>query len=280
MKCILFSDDFLENMIDQTFLHLSGVGPVTEERIRQRGIRDWSIALANPELLPFGPKRIGRLLRELKKCSKALENDELGWLIEQIPPREQWRILGHYFDRASYFDIETSGLSYVDYITVIVCLHQGRLYRFVQGENLDDFLELLDEITLLVSFNGNSFDIPQLLKAWHIPKLPCPHLDLRWLCYHCGWRGGLKQVEKTLGITRPIDLAGVDGAEAVWLWRRWHYDQDHAAREKLVRYCAGDVLVLLAVAAVLQVKNGVEDFSHDSEVHWEMLEQVKCPSFV
>ena len=261
-------------MIDQTFLHLSGVGPVTQERIHDRGISDWSVALAKPELLPFGPKRLGQLLGELKKCIKALENDELGWLIGQIPPREQWRILGHYFEQASYFDIETSGLSYDDYITVIICLHRGRLHRFVQGENLDEFLELLDDITLLVSFNGNSFDVPQLLKTWHIPVLPCPHLDLRWLCYHCDWRGGLKQVEKTLGITRPADLAGVDGAEAVWLWRHWHHYRKHDALEKLVRYCAVDVLVLQAVAAILLYHKGISRFENFSVIQWDALEHI------
>ena len=63
--------------------------------------------------------------------------------------------------------------------------------------------------------------------------------------------GGLKQVEQTLGISRPADLEGVDGAEAVWLWYRWHHYGDKAAREKLLRYCGADVLALKIVCATL-----------------------------
>ena len=40
----------------------------------------------------------------------------------------------------------TSGLEMDSLITVIACWHQGRLHTFVEHENLDDFLDLLDDI--------------------------------------------------------------------------------------------------------------------------------------
>jgi len=237
--------------IEQTFLHCPGIGPVTDARIKERGYGDWQTVLRRPEGLPLGSRNSSTLLATLARSREALARDDIQYFVDHFSVKEHWRVLAAYFDRLSYFDIETSGLSYDAYVTCIVCYHRGSLWRFVQGENLDDFLALLEEVDLLVSFNGASFDVPQLLRTWHIPQFPCPHIDLRWQCYHDQLRGGLKQVEQTLGISRPADLQGVDGAEAVWLWYRWHHHGDKAAREKLLRYCGADVLALKIVCATL-----------------------------
>ena len=107
------------------------------------------------------------------------------------------------------------------------------------------FLELLDDVTLLATFNGSSFDVPRILDAFHIPELPCPHVDLRWMCHHQGWKGGLKDIAEALGITRPADLVQADGALAIRLWHLWTGRRDRPAREQLLRYCGADVLLLL-----------------------------------
>ena len=131
------------------------------------------------------------------------------------------------------------------------------MHNFVEHENLDDFLDLLDEVTLLSSFNGSTFDVPRVLDAFHIPALPCPHLDLRWLCYHQDWRVGLKQVASRQRIRRPEDLTDANGEMAIRLWQRWHHFKDQAARDLLLRYAASDVLLLVALADRLLGRNDV-----------------------
>lgn len=215
------------------------------------------------------------LLQTVTHSQTALEQNDIQYFIDNFSIKEQWRILVTYFDRLSYFDIETSGLSYDAYVTCVVCLHRGKLLRFVHGENLDDFLDLLEEIPLLVSFNGSSFDIPQLLHTWHIPEFPCPHIDLRWQCYHEQLSGGLKKVEDELGIVRPPDLQGVDGAEAVWLWFRWLQYQDQEARHRLIRYCAADVLTLQMVTALLLKSKQVAVSRQDHNMLWGLLDEIQ-----
>lgn len=253
-------------MIDQTFLHLTGIGPVTEARIKAYGIRTWQEALQHTDDIPVPKRNIHSIMDELMQCQSALERQDIQFLIERLPVKEHWRILGSYKDQATYFDIETSGLSCDAYVTVVVCYHQGQLRHFVQGENLDDFLDILEDVQLLVSFNGASFDVPQLLRAWHIPELNCPHIDLRWQCYHQQKRGGLKQIETQMGIERPTELRDVDGLEAVWLWQRWKYKQDCAAREKLIRYCAADVVSLKLITDMLMQEKGVA-VEFDAKAH-------------
>ena len=122
---------------------------------------------------------------------------------------------------------------------------------------LTTFLDLLDDVTLLSSFNGSTFDVPRVLDAFHIPSLPCPHLDLRWLCFHRELRGGLKEIAARMRIRRPDELRQADGELAIRLWKRWEHFQDTAARELLLRYAASDVLLLVALADRLLDRNQV-----------------------
>ena len=55
-----------------------------------------------------------------------------------------------------------------------------------------------------------------------------------------GYAGGLKKIEKEIGICRDDDLDGVDGFEAVRLWYKYKKG-DQAALDKLVKYNIADV---------------------------------------
>ncbi len=233
-------------MIDEALLHCAGIGPKRLARLHARGIRTWGDVLARPDCLPgtLG----GPLVEECRRCLAALAAGEIRYFTDRFTSCDKWRILSHYIDQASYFDIETDGLEQASSITVISCWHRGRLHTFVEHENLDAFLGLLDDVQLLVSFNGGSFDVPRVLDTFHVPELPCPHLDMRWTCYHRGLTGGLKEISRSVGIDRPADLEGADGELAVRLWAAWRSSQDASARELLIRYCASDVLLLRMLA--------------------------------
>lgn len=233
-------------MINEALLHCPQVGPARLKKLNQIGIRSWQHVQNRKHELPAAIRN--PIVDEVTRCLAALAAKDVGYFVENLATRDRWRILAHYFDEVSFFDIETAGLEYSDPITVIACWHKGDVYSFVEHENLDDFLDLLDEVTLLSSFNGSTFDVPRVLDAFHIPTLPCPHLDLRWLCYHRGLRGGLKEIACGLGIDRPPDLKHANGEHAIRLWARWEHFQDAHARDELLRYCASDVLLLVALA--------------------------------
>ena len=77
----------------------------------------------------------------------------------------------------SFFDIETTGVSiYDDEPTVVGCHHKGKMLVFLNGDNLDDFLDLLHDVKLLVSSMARV--MCPLWEYFHIPTLPCPHVDL------------------------------------------------------------------------------------------------------
>jgi uncharacterized protein YprB with RNaseH-like and TPR domain len=159
--------------------------------------------------------------------------------------------LARHLSRAAFFDIETEGLGKEAGVTMIACLLGNHVDVFTRDANLDEFLSRIESADLLVSFNGATFDEPKLLDHFRIPNLPRPHLDLRKLCKVRGITGGLKQIEKRIGLFRPADIAAMSGEDADWMWRAWEKDHDEALRRKLLRYCAADVVALRHLAAHL-----------------------------
>ncbi len=238
-------------MIDQTFLHCPGIGPKTDSRLKSLGYTCWQDCLDRQSDLPFSELFKDRFLDTIRNSLSALKKNDLGFLTSCLPPREHWRILGRYFSDATFFDIETTGLSsYDSIITMITAYHQENLFTFVYEDNLDDFLQLVDQATLLVTFNGNSFDIPFIENSFNIPDIGCPYIDLRWICYHQGYTGGLKSIERQLYLRRPEDVRHVDGYEAVLLFERWQAGSTEAG-QKLIRYCEIDVLATYLTAGRL-----------------------------
>jgi uncharacterized protein YprB with RNaseH-like and TPR domain len=265
-------------LIRQALRHLHGIGPKRCALLEAEAITCWdSILEINTPPPGFGPETWLRIQAHVRLCVQALEHEDWPALIREFETRDHWRILARHADRASYFDIETSGMEADSVVTLIVCYHQGRLHRFLRGENLDHFLDLLEEVELLVSFNGTTFDVPRVESAFHIPALPCPHVDLRWMCYHLGMSGGLKPIETRMGIKRPADLEGVGGEEAVWLWHRWDGHRDDTARRELERYCCADVLTLRIVAAHVLQAHGVAAVVPDEESMWRDLREELPP---
>jgi len=244
-------------LIREALLHCPGVGPARLAQLRRDGVRSWDDVLAAPDRVP--PRLRPGLVGESQRCLTALADRDIRYFVDRFAPADRWRIIAQFFEETTFFDIETTGLEWDASITVIACWHRGRLYHFVEHENLDAFLDLLDDVRLLASFNGAAFDVPRVLGAFHIPSLPCPHLDLRWMCYHRRLRGTLKDIADRMGIRRPADLRHADGALAVQLWHQWTSQNDRAARELLVRYCAADVLLLAMVAHRLSLEGTPPD---------------------
>jgi len=231
--------------------HLPGLGPERLKRLAEAGIGDWLSLRDNPAAARLGPAGRDRLLAAIDVCEQAVLERDYRFLTRAFAARDQWRILGAFHDDVAYFDIETSGLDVYSHVTLIAAEYQGELRTFLFNENLDEFLDLVEEVGMLVSFNGASFDVPRVLQQFHIPELRCGHIDLRWMCYHDKLRGGLKEIERTLDIARPSDLDGVSGEDAVMLWRLWDDREHRGARELLLRYCCADVLALRLLAARL-----------------------------
>ena len=55
---------------------------------------------------------------------------------------------------------------------------------------------------LVVTFNGTSFDLPFIRRAFPNISLPAVHIDLRFVMRRLGYRGGLKKIEKEINTVK------------------------------------------------------------------------------
>lgn len=267
-------------MIRNAIKHLPGVGARRERLLATLGLDDWqAISTVSDDVLRMGVDKWRRLQSEADRCERALQADDLQYLVQALHPSDHWRLLVNWFDRLTFFDIETTGCYWDCETTVVVFYHMnGSVQYFVRGENLEEALDAMQASTVLVSFNGNTFDVPRLLETFHIPALPVPHLDMRWVCYHHGFAGGLKKIEHDMGLVRPADIEGVDGLEAVRLWQRWKRFGESSARRQLLRYCAADVVGLYWVTAQLLYRMGCPVECPPFKEVWTALAVEQCPT--
>jgi len=170
--------------------------------------------------------------------------DNIRFFRDRLPVAALWRVYEDFKKSAVYLDIETSGYYQgIDEITVIG-MYDGQTVRsFVQGINLDEFELAIAPYELIITFNGSQFDLPFIRRQFPNIALPPAHIDLRFFLRKLGYRGGLKTIEKSIGLFRNAAIAGMDGYDAVLLWNAYQ-SGDESALERLILYNTADIVDL------------------------------------
>jgi uncharacterized protein YprB with RNaseH-like and TPR domain len=239
-------------MLRHTFCHIPTLGVKSEQKLWDAGIITWDAFLEaerDGAALPLSAQKRVWALEFVQESQRRFEARDAAWFDEHLPAQQKWRLFGDFGHNAGYLDIETTGSGGpYDHVTAIALYHKGRVRSYVHGRNLDAFPAEVMDCSLLVTFNGKCFDLPFLRRAFGIP-LGHAHLDLRYALRGLGVTGGLKKCEKHYGLDRG-GLDGVDGYDAVLLWREHQRSGDPAALETLLAYNVEDVLSLEHLAAV------------------------------
>ena len=230
-------------MLSSSFIHIRGIGPITEQRIWAQGLRDWDAFLANPAMAGLSARRTVSLVESVALSREHLRRENHRFFSEVLTPREHWRAFPEFAHRIAYLDIETTGTAEQDAITLVGLYDGTRSRLYVKGEDLQDLAQDIGEFGLLVTFFGSSFDLPFLRRRFPHVRFDQLHIDLCPAFHRLGYKGGLKRVEQQLGLSRSPETQGLDGWDAVRLWREWQRGS-HEALALLKRYNTEDIVHL------------------------------------
>ncbi len=234
-------------MLRNTFLFLPKVGLATEQKIWAQGISDWNAFVEAKRVKGFSAGRKEQANARIHEFKTELWNENLNYLSKSLPLSEHWRLYDHLRDDAVFLDIETNG--YYGAITVVGLYDGNETRTFIRGYNLDRILieKELQKAKMIVTFNGSSFDLPVIERFFGL-RLHKPHIDLRHVCSRIGLAGGLKAIEKQLGISRDASVEGISGSDAVYLWEQFRATRETDYLNMLIRYNEEDVVNLKPLA--------------------------------
>lgn len=228
------------NLLESTFLHIRGINEDKEKSL-------WNSGIVN--LYQLKEKYFGNQLSifedvysPTRETEKALSQNEIGFFLKKLPPKELYRAALTCFRDVIFLDIESTGLSKIySYITVIGWILNGKYKYFIKGEKPDLFFEDLAKAKVIVTFNGSLFDLPFIKNEFPEAHIPHAHIDLRFFTKRFGYSGGQKEIEEKLSISRPENVKGVNGKEAVALWYKY-LSGDITSLELLLKYNFYDII--------------------------------------
>tara|TARA_Y100000310_G_C20669037_1_gene809220 strand:- start:1497 stop:2261 length:765 start_codon:yes stop_codon:yes gene_type:complete len=244
-------------MITRTFLFLPGISKKSEQNLWQQGIHSWDDFLKTKHIKGMSAVRKAAANALLKKAKDALREENVTFFAKLLPLAEHWRMYEYFKEDAAYLDIETEHVT--KELTVIGLFDGIRTKTMIAGVNLDlkALQKELAHYKLIITYNGNTFDLPFLRKRY--PKLlpNVPTIDLRVVAQRCGYKGGLKQIEKQLDIKRNAVIERISGGDPAKLYRMWKGSGDDHYLQLLVEYNEEDVANLHTIAAKLYKRSGI-----------------------
>ncbi|MBR9675401.1 ribonuclease H-like domain-containing protein [Candidatus Woesearchaeota archaeon] len=232
-------------MIRQSFIFLDKISKDKELTLWQKGILDWNVFQNSDEALT---KSFDYHKTQIIKAREALLNCDQTFFTKTLKPSEHWRLYDYFKEDIVFLDIETTSFRGN---TTIVGLFDGlNTQIFVKNQTLfkKRLQRELDKYKMIITFNGQCFDLPILAREYDINFDNHLHMDLRYVCQKIGLRGGLKRIEEELKITRADEVQGMSGYEAVRLWKKYEKTGDEDYLNLLVKYNEEDIINLKELA--------------------------------
>jgi len=229
-------------MLENTFLHIPGIGIKSEQQFWNAGVRAWQDFTPDCPVR-LSPSKMDTIKRCLAESDQHLKSGNPNYFSDLLTSGRHWRFFPEFRSETVYLDIETTGLeSRQNEITTIALYNGKSIAYYINGRNLDDFLDDIKRYKVIVTYNGKSFDVPFIERCFGT-KLNHAHIDLRYILASLGYKGGLKSCEVQLGIDRG-NLKDIDGFFAVLLWHDYQTNRNQKALETLLAYNIQDVLTL------------------------------------
>lgn len=220
--------------LENSFILAPGVGEKTETKLWKNNVTHWDEVEDTTRL---STNKKDKITSFLGKARKNLRVENTAFFKQKLPQNSYWRMYENFKESVCFFDIETTGLDKKrNSVTTVSIYRNGESKTLIKGQDLtrERLEEEFFESSIIVSFNGKSFDQPFLEHNYNL-DIDNPHIDLMYPARKLGYTGGLKNIEKELGIDRDLE-EDMDGKDAIRLWKQYKKNNDEEALNKLVKY--------------------------------------------
>jgi len=128
-------------------------------------------------------------------------------------------------------------------ISCIVWWCNKQWHSWVKGrDNPDEFIMFWRYAPCVVSFDGKSFNEPQLCRQFNVNPHK-EHIGLRQMARHKGMSGGIKALGEVFELPRVVGLNNVDSEAAVKLWKLYEKETCDQTLGNLLYCCAWNVVL-------------------------------------
>lgn len=231
-------------MIKESFQILKRISKGKEKSIKSQGIKDWNDFIKKDKIKGISNKSKQYYNQELLKASEAIKNNNSKYFKNILPSMETWRLYNQFKSQAVFLDIEVTGVKEYDDIIMVGLFDGIDTKLMIRGINLNmkALEEELKQYKLIITFNGNVFDLPFLKKRYPnlIPDIPT--IDLRHFANRHNLKGGLKHIEENLNIKRSDLQYKFRSGDIKRLWRMYLASGDRHYLKLLVEYNEDDCI--------------------------------------
>jgi uncharacterized protein YprB with RNaseH-like and TPR domain len=235
-------------LLERTFIHIPGIAETSERALWEQGCPDWQTFLAGGDRYSIGTASKRGARTTILRSAKALADGEHQYFARKLKQKHAWRAFPAFRHSCAYLDIETDGGNTGKSITTIGIWDGSKYHALVKGVDLENFRDLISHFSMIVTYHGLGFDLPVLQRRFPDVAWDQIHVDLCPLLRRLGVTGGLKKIEKRFGIQRPPHIDGLNGYDAVLLWRKYQFRRDESALQTLLDYNEADVVNLEVLA--------------------------------
>ena len=238
-------------MIQNSFIFLERVKRGIEERLWKQGIYSWDSFLDRDKIHGLSTARKRYYDRKIVQARRALYNFDSTYFKNILPQSEYYRLYDFFKEDCVFLDIETTGLDSKNNDITVIGLFDGiNTKTMIKNINLDykKLKEELQRYKLIVTFNGSSFDVPFINKTYPGLLPDIPNFDVKSITHRLNLKGGLKKIERKLGIRRNKIIEKFYGGDALTLWKMYRSTNDEYYLNLLIEYNDDDIINLKKVA--------------------------------
>ena len=238
-------------MIQNSFIFLERVKRGIEERLWKQGIYSWDSFLDRDKIHGLSTARKRYYDRKIMQARRALYNFDSTYFKNILPQSEYYRLYDFFKEDCVFLDIETTGLDSKNNDITVIGLFDGiNTKTMIKNINLDykKLKEELQRYKLIVTFNGSSFDVPFINKTYPGLLPDIPNFDVKSITHRLNLKGGLKKIERKLGIRRNKIIEKFYGGDVLTLWKMYRSTNDEYYLNLLIEYNDDDIINLKKVA--------------------------------